>query len=69
MTVPKMVREALGISDGDHVLFRVEGNRAVLARTPRFLDLAGSVEVPVGKGNAAWGDVLRTTRSTRAKSL
>ena len=33
VTVPKAVRDALGIHEGDEVVFRVEGNRAVLART------------------------------------
>ena len=32
ITVPKSVRDALGIGEGDIVVFRVEGNRAVLAR-------------------------------------
>jgi antitoxin PrlF len=66
VTVPKAVRDALGISEGDEVVFRVEGNRAVLARTRDFLDLAGSIQVPASKGNVAWGDVLRRTRATRA---
>ncbi|MDZ7732487.1 MAG: AbrB/MazE/SpoVT family DNA-binding domain-containing protein [Acidimicrobiia bacterium] len=30
VTVPKAVREALGLEEGDEVLFRVEGDRAVL---------------------------------------
>jgi AbrB family looped-hinge helix DNA binding protein len=34
VTIPRSVREALGLGDGDHVVFRVEGRRAVLARTP-----------------------------------
>jgi len=46
VTLPKTVREALGIESGDEVVFRVEGDRAVLARTPDFLELAGSVSVP-----------------------
>ncbi|MDP9259530.1 MAG: AbrB/MazE/SpoVT family DNA-binding domain-containing protein, partial [Actinomycetota bacterium] len=33
LTVPKVVRDALGLSEGDQVVFRVEGQRAVLART------------------------------------
>jgi antitoxin PrlF len=66
VTVPKAVRDALGIKSGDHVVFRVEGNRAVLARTPDFLSLAGTVRVPAAKRNAAWADVLRETRSARA---
>ena len=46
ITVPKVVRDALGISEGDEVVFRVEGNRAVLARTADFLSLAGTIKVP-----------------------
>ena len=66
VTVPKTVRDALGIKEGDQVIFRVEGNRAVLARTPDFLDLAGTIPVPAAKRNAAWDDVIRRTRSDRA---
>ena len=66
VTVPKAVREALGISEGDEVLFRVEGNRAVLARTPDFLTLAGTIKVPVALRSVAWDDVIRKTRATRA---
>lgn len=67
VTVPKVVRDALGIREGDEVVFRVEGNRAVLARTPDFLALAGSITVPAAKRNAAWDDVIRKTRSVRAQ--
>jgi antitoxin PrlF len=66
VTVPKAVREALGIKAGDEVVFRVEGNRAVLARTPDFLDLAGTIRVPAAKRNVAWDDVIRRARKGRA---
>ncbi len=66
VTVPKVVREALGISEGDEVLFRVEGNRAMLARTRDFLDLAGSVSVPAARRNVAWDEILRRTRADRS---
>ena len=66
ITVPKAVRYALGIGEGDSVVFRVEGNRAVLARTPDFLSLAGTIKVPAARRNAAWDDVIRKTRSARA---
>ncbi len=68
LTVPKSVRDALGIVEGDEVIFRVEGNRAVLARTPDFLSLAGTIAVPAAKRNAAWDDVIRRTRNERAKA-
>jgi AbrB family looped-hinge helix DNA binding protein len=67
VTLPKAVREALGISEGDHVVFRVDGDHAVLARTPDFLDLASSIPVPAAKRNLAWDDVIRRTRADRAR--
>jgi AbrB family looped-hinge helix DNA binding protein len=67
LTVPKAVRDALGIAQGDEVVFRVEGNRAILARTLDFLSLAGSVPVPAAKRNVAWDEVLRRTRTGRVR--
>jgi AbrB family looped-hinge helix DNA binding protein len=66
VTVPKAVRDALGIKEGDAVIFRVEGDRAVLARTPEFLALSGTIRVPAAKRNVAWDEVIRRTRSDRA---
>jgi antitoxin PrlF len=68
LTVPKVVRDALGLAEGDRVVFRVEGRRAVLARTPRLLDLAGSVQVPADKRGTPWPEVRRRTRAARAKT-
>lgn len=67
VTVPKAVRDALGLKEGDQIVFRVEGSRAVLARTPDFLTLAGTVRVPAAKRNVAWDEVVRRTRAARAK--
>jgi len=66
LTVPKIVRDALGLSEGDRVVFRVDGERAMLARTPNLLDLAGSVSVPVEKRGTPWPEVRRRTRAARA---
>jgi antitoxin PrlF len=66
VTVPKAVREALGLNEGDELLFRVEGNHAVIARTEDFLALAGSINVPAAKRNVAWDDVIRRTRASRS---
>lgn len=48
------------------MVFRLEGDRAVLARTPEFLSLAGTVAVPAAKRNVAWDDIIRATRARRA---
>jgi len=66
ITIPKEVRDALGIVEGDHLVFRVAQDRAVIARTPNLLELAGAVEVPAEKRGTRWDDVLRGTRKARA---
>ena len=66
ITIPKSVRDALELSEGDEVLFRVERSRAVIAKTPSFLDFAGAVAVPAAKRGTPWDEVLRRTRSDRA---
>ncbi|MDE3133610.1 MAG: AbrB/MazE/SpoVT family DNA-binding domain-containing protein [Acidobacteriota bacterium] len=66
VTIPKEVRDALGLHEGDELLFRVERSRAVLAKTPDFLELAGSVPVPASKRGTSWDEVLRRTRADRA---
>lgn len=67
LTVPKAVRDALELHEGDQVVFRVEGNRAAIGRTPDLLDLAGSVAVPAEKRGTPWGEVRRRTRADRSR--
>jgi len=60
VTIPKPVRDALKLSEGDQVVFRViEGERAILARTPDLLELAGSVPVPAGVRGLPWEEIRR----------
>ena len=66
VTIPKAVRDALGLRDGDEIVFRVDGTRAVLARTTDLLELAGSVAVPAAKRGASWEEVRRQTKVARA---
>lgn len=66
ITIPRAVRDALGITAGDQVVFRVESHRAVLARIPDLLDLAGSVPVPAAKRGVPWDEVRSAARATRS---
>ena len=68
VTVPRAVRKALSLVEGDHLVFRVEGHHAVLARTPDLLDLAGSVSVPAAKRGTPWAEVLLQTRAARSEA-
>ena len=68
ITVPKSVRDALGLAEGDQVVFRVEGHRAVMARTPDFLALAGTIAVEVDSHTTEWDHVRESTWAARARS-
>lgn len=59
VTIPRSVRKALQLKDGDAVVFRVEGDRAVLARTPDLLELAGSIDVPAEVRGMSWPNIRR----------
>jgi antitoxin PrlF len=57
ITLPKAVREALGLAPGDRVLFRVQNGHALLARTPDLIELAGSVPVPDEVRGLSWAQI------------
>ena len=61
VTIPKAVREALGLTEGDSVVFRVEGKRAILARTADPLELAG--RLGGSAANVKSGSVRRLVRT------
>lgn len=69
ITIPKTVRDTLELEPGDQVVFRLEGGRAILARTKDFLDLAGAVAVPTEKRGAAWDDIRREAWRKRGEKL
>jgi AbrB family looped-hinge helix DNA binding protein len=61
VTLPKAVLDVLGIEEGDQIVFRVDGDRAVLTKTPHLLTLAGAIPVPISRRSATWDDVLAAT--------
>ncbi len=66
ITLPKPVREALGLREGDRVLFRVLDGRAVLSKVEDFLDLAGSVRVSPDKKGTDWPAIKTSTWRRRS---
>lgn len=67
ITLPKPVRDALGLKTGDRVLFRVKQGGALIAKTPDLLDLAGSVPVPPELKGASWTKIKKETWRRRAQ--
>ncbi len=66
LTIPRSIRDALGIKHGDQLLFRVGEGGVTLSRIPDFLELAGSVPVPPSKRGVPWKEVLQETWRRRA---
>ncbi len=67
VTIPKCVREALELHEGDELIFRLERSRALVAKSPDLLALAGTVSVPAAKRSTPWDEVLRRTRRENAR--
>ena len=68
VTLPKSVRDALGLKAGDRVLFRVYRGRAVLAKVENFLDLAGSVSIPPDRRGVSWPAIKARAWQKRSPS-
>jgi antitoxin PrlF len=66
LTIPKEVREALGLEAGDRVYFSVHQGGAVLTKVPDFIDLAGSVPVPPEVRGVPWRKVREEAWRRRA---
>lgn len=65
VTIPKAVRDSLGLKEGDELIFRVEDNRATISKPQDFIALAGSVSVPPELKGAPWEEIIRKTREAR----
>ena len=67
ITLPKAVREALGVEPGDRVLFRVVDGHALVARTPDLLELAGSIPVPPSLRGLSWEEIRERAHRAQAE--
>lgn len=66
VTIPASICQALGIAQGDSLVFRVDGQRALLARVPEFLALSGTMGGMAAGRDVAWDEVRHCTRTARA---
>jgi antitoxin PrlF len=61
VTIPKDVRDALGLRVGDRVYFHVYDEGALISKVADFLDLAGSVPVPPELRGKSWKEIREET--------
>lgn len=68
ITIPKSVRDAVGVAEGDTLIFRVQPDgRVVLAPTVGLLDLAGVIDVPDDVRGLDWEQIRRLAWAARGR--
>lgn len=67
-TIPREVRERLGIKAGDTILYEIAGDTIILKAAPSILDLAGIFKIPKDKENVPFNKVRDEARKQRVKS-
>lgn len=65
VTLPDVVLGALGLREGDEILFRVEGDRALVTRS-EALDLTAPVTGTTSARAASWDLKASESRSARS---
>ncbi len=68
ITIPKIIRDSFGISEGDQVVFRATEDGMAITKLPHLAELAGVVEVPPEKRGVTWADIKQQVRETRAQN-
>lgn len=68
ITIPKAVREAMRLKQGDAVMFTVddESQQVTIRRIPDLIELAGTFEVPEDKKGMSWKEIRAETWRIRA---
>lgn len=65
VTIPNDMRDALGLEEGDMLLFQLEGLHVTISKVNDFIEMAGSVPVPPEKRGKPWKEILRETYANR----
>lgn len=67
ITIPKVIREQLILKEGDKVLIKLEGDRAIIKKIPSIFDLQGSVKIPKKVRNLSWKEIEKRAHDYMAK--
>lgn len=67
VTIPKEIREELGLQPGDKVIFRKEGDNVVLKPASTLLDFRGSVKAERYISMAEAREIIKRKRGEKIK--
>ena len=69
ITVPKHIREQLGLKDGDKVMVKFVGGKAYIRKITSIFDMQGSVAVPKNVKKLDWKKIEKKSHDYIAKKV
>jgi len=69
ITIPKPVREQLGLKEGDKVIVKFDGKKTFIRKIPSIFDLQSSVPVPEDVRKLSWKEMEKKTHDYMAKKV
>lgn len=69
ITIPKTVRDRLGLKEGDKVLVKFHEGKVFVRKVTSIFDLEGSVRVPEKVKKFGWKEVEKKAHDNMAKRI
>jgi antitoxin PrlF len=69
ITIPKHIREQLGLKEGDKVLVKFQEGKIFVRKITSIFDLEGSVRVPEKVKKLGWKEVEKKAHEYMAKRI
>lgn len=69
ITIPKPVRDRLGLKEGDKVIVKFSENKVYIRKITSIFDLEGSVRVPEKVKKLGWKEIEKEAHENMAKRV
>jgi len=69
ITIPKSIREKLGLKEGDKVIVKFSGGKAFVRKIPSIFDLQASVLVPEDVRKLSWKKIEKKAHAHISKKV
>jgi len=69
ITIPKQIREKLGLKEGDKVIVKFDGKKTFIRKIPSIFSLQDSVPVPEDIKKLSWKEIEKKTHDYMAKKV
>ncbi|MBA7559075.1 AbrB/MazE/SpoVT family DNA-binding domain-containing protein [Candidatus Atribacteria bacterium 1244-E10-H5-B2] len=69
ITIPKQIREKLGLKEGDKVIVKFDGKKTFIRKIPSIFSLQDSVPVPEDIKKLSWKEIEKKAHDHIAKRV